>query len=212
MTKGRGWHEPKKYDRLIGRRVAPRHRAVALKNQRTPSEIIHAASLRRYGHGRFSRFANINVNWDYYTGAADVDHSIKKPKDPKREYDCYYQWVSIDDLIETHKNIIYAHYTGTSYENATSLDPAGEQIEITYPGVEQSVSKDDLYNSGINRTLVNQAKEMIERGHRFPSFAVFYDKKGNMTTGYYEARNRLAAMKELGVDRVPVWMCVKRYD
>jgi hypothetical protein len=121
------------------------------------------------------------VNWSNDTGLATFDAYLHNKDSPHRNFDFERIQLTPDEYMETQKKILSKRGNG-----------------------------EKLFQIGIDRGHVDRLKKAILEGKEMPTFVIEYDKQGNLT-GFQEGRHRVIAMKELGVEKIPVVLMKKRY-
>jgi len=187
-----GWPEKRKYNPYLKRSVAPRHRIAALKSRRNKDWRKEAekkrrkaelAELKRY-KPRPKKEEKVVVNWSYDTTNPMIDRALNN-REQDTNYAFSYENMSPQKYINLQKYIIGEHYKNR-------YDP--EQI----------------FWSGINRQYVEVLKSDIKNGKPVNAFYVEFDKNNNLINSNSD-RHRIIALKELGVKKVPVWYCKRKF-
>ena len=128
------------------------------------------------------------VNFDVLSTDIPVfDSAIKNQYSKNRKYDMIFKPMDIDKFFK----LQYEIFETGQYAKKT---PYTGEVNFWL---------------GVDKETVEEIKEKMKEGKIFPSFVVEYDEKGNLTD-FQEGRHRLVALKQLRVNKVPVWIAHKR--
>jgi hypothetical protein len=130
------------------------------------------------------------INWDLTTTELGAfDDSIKHFDSPYRNFDVELRWVTPDEYIELQEQSISRFMRDSNRPIVTS--PHEMFIHGYFPDHGEKV------------------KEWMLSGDKIPCFVVEIDDHG--VTSFQEGRHRIMVAKELGLEKVPVWFCTRRY-
>jgi hypothetical protein len=124
------------------------------------------------------------VNWSNSTDLASFDESIHNKDNPHRNFDSEKVYLTPEEYIAIQKKIL-------------SKRPSNH-------------TPDHLFWSGVSKKRVEEIKKEILNGKELSAFVIEYNKDGSLTS-FQEGRHRVVALKELGVNKIPVWLMKKRY-
>jgi hypothetical protein len=182
MRTKKGWYERKSYIRSLNKKVAPRHHYAAQKSKRLNRPAGDLVDFQSLK--QYSPQKKSFVNWSEETDLPIFDSSLHNKESPNRNYDFEKTSITPDEYIKIQEKILSKRTT--------------------------SKTGHELFWNTADRKHIDRIKKSILEGKEMPRFVIEYDKDGALT-GFQEGRHRIIAMKELGVEKVPVFLMKKRY-
>lgn len=143
-----------------------------------------------------------NMNWDIAkTGISKYDENIAatSTNNPHREYEASFKWMKLDDFIVSQKQILQSRIDKTKADYAAR----GKRYDGMPNG---QMAWDLVYDPSVKDEL----KQQMQSGHEFHSLLLLENPDGSLDNSFQEGRHRSIALKEIGVQNVPVWTLRKR--
>lgn len=127
------------------------------------------------------------------TGLPFADDSIFDHLNSHRNYDATFEWMPIEEFMDAQYEI-YAKF----------FPPRRSSNDAPF------LKRKEYWAKTVTQSHVNKIIDLMKRGEIFDALVIELDKNGDLLD-FQEGRHRSAALKQLGIKKLPVWIVKKRF-
>ena len=142
------------------------------------------------------------VTWNIgETGLAFADDSIFDFENRHRNYDCAFEWMDLEEFMDIQYRI---------YEDGILRHNEMLKREKSKWDSWVLLRPSEYWVKTVTQSKVDGLIQKMREGVVFRALVVELDKEGKLLD-FQEGRHRSVALKQLGIKKLPVWVCKKRF-